>query len=137
MKDEENFNYRATGWAKQVGAEKNMKPGERFVFITLAGFYNNDRRSAFPSVELLAKETGMGSTTIQRHLNSLEGMGVIRREKEKGEGKKYTHNVYRFPGYVPEVRAAGRPKTTKPGTFDNGTPYVSPPGQVQEAGFFT
>lgn len=137
MKDEEKYHFHATGWAKQVGAEKNMKPGERFVFITLAGFYNDRQKKAYPSIELLEKMTGMGNTTVQRHLNSLERMGVIRREKEKGEGKQYTHNVYRLPGYVPEPRAAGRPETTKPGTFDNGTPYVSPPGQPQEAGFFS
>lgn len=137
MKDEEKYHFHATGWAKQVGAEKNMKPGQRFVFITLAGFYNDRKKKAYPSIELLEKMTGMGNTTVQRHLNSLERIGVIRREKEKGEGKQYTHNVYRLLGYVPEVRAAGRPKTTKPGTFGSGSPYVSPPGQVQEAGFFT
>ena len=137
MNEHENFNYRATGWARRIGIEMGMKSGERFLFLTLAGFYNDQQKKAYPSIELLEKMTGMGNTTVQRHLNSLEGMGVIRCEKEKGEGKQYTHNVYRLPGYVPEPRAAGRPKTTKPGTFDNGTPYVSPPGQVQEAGFFT
>ena len=123
MNEHENFNYRATGWARRIGIEMGMKSGERFLFLTLAGFYNDQQKKAFPSIELLEKMTGMGNTTVHNHLKSLVGRGLIVIEHVKSEGSKYTHNVYRMPGYKPSRTVQ------KAGTFT----YEAP----QAAGFFT
>lgn len=133
----ERYHFGAVGHAFKIAQETELKPHEFAIFITIAGHYKQEDNGAFPSVERLTRITGISKASAHRAINGLTEKGLIAVEKAKGEGKQYTHNVYRLPGYVPEPRAAGRPKTTKPGTFDNGTPYVSPPGQPQEAGYFS
>ena len=123
MNENENFNYRATGWARRIGIEMGMKSGERFLFLTLAGFYNDQQEKAFPSIKLLEKMTGMKNSTVHVHLDSLVDRKVIEIEKVKTPGSRYTHNVYRFPGYKPSRTVQ------KAGTFTYETP--------QAAGFFT
>lgn len=126
MNEHENFNYRATGWARRIGIELGMKSGERFLFLTIAGFYNDEQKKAFPSIETLEKMTGMGNTTVHTHLRSLEDRGVLVIDHVKSEGSKYTHNVYRFPDFKPTR------KFQKAGTFS-----YQAPGRPQEAGYFT
>ena len=72
--------------------------GKLAVFLCLA-LHINEEGLCWPSVELIAKETGYGKDTVFAALKSLEKMGFIARKKRRDEGgKKLTTNLYQiFP----------------------------------------
>ena len=118
-----NYNFHAVAHAFALSEKHDLNASERILLICIGRMYNNDRNAAWPSIEKLATMTGLGETSVKKYLKSLDDKGLIVRDKEKSEGKKYTHNVFRFPGYKPTRTVQ------KAGTFTYGTP--------QEAGFFT
>lgn len=68
------------------------------VFICIA-LHINERGQAWPSIGLIAKETGYNKDTVFKCLKSLELMGYISRvQKTDGETGKFKSNVYQlFP----------------------------------------
>ena len=68
------------------------------VFICIA-LHINERGLAWPSIGLIAKETGYNKDTVCRCLKSLELMGFISRvQKTDKETGKFRSNVYQlFP----------------------------------------
>ena len=68
------------------------------VFLCIA-LHINERGQAWPSIGLIAKETGYNKDTVYKCLRSLEMMGYISRvQKTDGETGKFKSNVYQlFP----------------------------------------
>lgn len=81
---------------------KNVSPTERLLFLVLASHANNRDGTCFPSQKLLAEETGLGISSIQRNLRALQDAGLIiiqnrTVENSKGNRQKLT-NVYKIVG---------------------------------------
>lgn len=68
------------------------------VFLCIA-LHINEKGQAWPSISLIAKETGYSRDTVFKRLKSLEGMGFISRvQKQDEETGKFRSNVYQlFP----------------------------------------
>lgn len=80
---------------KQLGQLKGPILG---VFVCIA-LHINERGLAWPSIKLIAKETGYNKDTVFRCLKQLELMGFISRvQKTDRETGKFRSNVYQlFP----------------------------------------
>lgn len=67
----------ATHWAVK---QRGLKPATKIVLWHLADRHNPDS-GCFPSQERLAHDCEMSRSTVNEHLNILEAMGLIRRER--------------------------------------------------------
>lgn len=86
-------------WA--IRQEVVTEPTPRHVLLVLANYAGADGEDAFPSVDRLAKETGMSARSVQRALRVLEDAGLIamgnqRIAEAKGFAKNRTPTVYRM-----------------------------------------
>jgi len=80
--------------AMDYGAEHELSPSRRLVLFYLADGADDAGRF-WPSQKRIAKFTGLGVSTIRRHLRELERDGVVRIEaRSRGEGRGRTSNVY-------------------------------------------
>ena len=74
-------------------SQKGLNPAAWIVLIKLADRHNPDY-GCFPSTQRIADDCNMSRMSVTRHLNELELVGLIRREKrEKPSGEK-TSNMY-------------------------------------------
>jgi hypothetical protein len=71
------MSHRATNWAFQ---QRGLKPAERVVLLYLADRHNPDH-GCFPSQGQLAADCEMSRSGLNVHLDALEEMGLIRRER--------------------------------------------------------
>lgn len=75
-------------------AKSDIRPsGRKFVAMALAD-YADEAWSCFPSVEQLAQYTSQGEKTVRDHLDALEEVGVITRERQRRDDG--TLGRYRF-----------------------------------------
>lgn len=66
----------AVSWALE---QKDLKPGVWIVLIKLADRQNKDTLQINPSQEKLAADCNMSRATLNRHLDELEALGLVRR----------------------------------------------------------
>lgn len=69
------MSHRATNWAFQ---QRHLAPAVWRVLVMLADRHNPDH-GCFPSQEQLAVDCGMSRRSVNRHLETLEAVGLIRR----------------------------------------------------------
>ena len=67
----------ALAWAWKTTTESS---GEKLVLLALADTAN-DTGECWPSVEHLADKTRIGERQVRRHLDALEGLGLLTRER--------------------------------------------------------
>jgi len=72
---------------------RNLRGSAKLVAILLAD-YANEKGMAWPSVETLAKKSGLSTRQIQRVLPQIEGAGLMIKIRTGG-GRKCTHQ-YKF-----------------------------------------
>ena len=72
---------------------KLLTPDERMVYIYLKMHSDNDTGKSFPSLNTLAKETGLSKRTVQRCLQELQSKGTVRVEHRSSE-KGTQSNLY-------------------------------------------
>ena len=130
----DRYNFGAVGYAFNIAETTELKPHEFAILVTIAGHYDDKQRTAFPSIDRLVNITGISRASVHRAIKGLTERDLIRVEKNRGEGKRYTHNVYRLPGYTPKPKQnAGtfgpEPSLRTLSAFDQGPP--------QQAGYFT
>lgn len=77
---------------KQTG----LKPAAKIVLYWLADHYNEETGLCFPSLKTLASECEMNKSTLIRHLDALEEMGLIERDKRNRENGSRASNSYRL-----------------------------------------
>ena len=70
-----------------------MKTSEKMVLLKLADHADDDGENAWPSVPTMQAQCGMGRSTVQRHLASLQEQGLIKLTREGGGRRK--PNCYR------------------------------------------
>ena len=74
--------------------ESNLKPMTRLVLLTLSTFMNAKNTSAYPSQEELARCSGMGLSTVNRHLKLALEAGFIEVRKHGFSGQNWANNEY-------------------------------------------
>ena len=70
------MSHNAVNWALE---QQSLKPAPWVVLIKVADRHNKDSRLAYPSQDLLASDCNMSRATVNRHLESLESEGLLRR----------------------------------------------------------
>jgi DNA-binding transcriptional ArsR family regulator len=76
--------------------QKGLKPAAKIVLYWLADHHNEETGLCFPSLKTLADECEMNKSTLIRHLDALEEMGLIKRDKRNRENGSRASNSYRL-----------------------------------------
>jgi hypothetical protein len=76
--------------------QRGLKPAAKIVLYWLADHHNDETGLCFPSLKTLATECEMNKTTLIRHLDALEEMGLIQREKRDRENGSRASTSYRL-----------------------------------------
>ncbi|MFL6846457.1 MAG: helix-turn-helix domain-containing protein [Allosphingosinicella sp.] len=66
--------------------ESRLSPTELLVLIQLVGSWWKKQDLPFPSMSTLARRSGVSSRQIQRAINRLEQLGLLRRSKRRASG---------------------------------------------------
>lgn len=74
----------------------NISPTVRTVYRALLQYANRKTWSCFPSVNTIAKDTGLSTRTVRRSLKVLEHEELILRINRKRENNGNTSNMYFF-----------------------------------------
>lgn len=90
---------------------EKLRAIDKAILYTLADYYNDQDGAAWPSIERLAVESGIGRTATKSHLNQLTQFGVLEVERQTRKDGSNTANRYRFPGLERgrEATEGGRP----------------------------
>ena len=80
---------------KIVQEVNGLTANEKFVLIVLANYFNTELGIAFPSQQMIAKNSSLSRSTVIRSLDALQNKGYITVEKRRRSGR-YLHNVYRI-----------------------------------------
>ena len=109
-------------------AKADIRPsGRKFVMMALAD-YADEEWSCFPSVDQLAAYTSQGNKTVRDHLDALEELGILTRERQRR--KDGTLGRYRFKiqrQNLPVAKSARGEKQPKPAAdFAAHNPQLEP-----------
>lgn len=111
--------------------KSGLPPTTRHVLLTLSCHINDAGESAYPSVELLATETGLSKRAIITHLAIAKQTGWIFITKHGFAGKKWKRNEY-YPRLPEENKggAAGSPPQEEGGA--GGSPQFAEGGEPND-----
>lgn len=70
------MSHAATNWAIQ---QRGLKPATKVLLWHLADRHNKDTKRCDPSQALLAYDAEMSESTVNRHIDKLEELGLVRR----------------------------------------------------------
>ncbi|WP_157380970.1 helix-turn-helix domain-containing protein [Burkholderia ubonensis] len=79
---------------RQAIIRSSLPSTTRHVLLTLACHINDAGESAYPSIDLLAFETGLSRRAVITHLQSAAGLGWIRTDKHGYGGQRWARNEY-------------------------------------------
>ena len=95
---------------------QQVDPPAKLVLLALADHANGQTGLCIPGQKLLAEQCSMSVRTVQRHLQTLESRGLIRRESRmRGQGRGRTSDRY----YLGDQ--GDNPATTRQVTATNAT----------------
>lgn len=79
-----------------------LTTGNEFkVYCYLCSIYNRNKGYSYPSLSTIANNTNMSIKTVQRCINSLEELGLIKVSKFENKTSQYANNIYRV--YIPII----------------------------------
>jgi hypothetical protein len=84
--------HKATDWAIQ---QRGLPPAAKLVLWHLCDRYHPDN-GCFPSQVTLADDCELSRSSLNDQLDKLESAGLIRRERQHGEGNRRRSTRYRF-----------------------------------------
>lgn len=97
--------------------QMDIRPcGRKFVAMALAD-YADENGSCYPSVETLARYTSQGEKTVRDHLNALEEMGFLTRERSRnshGQMGQYRYTIHHRRNPPVAKSASGEKRTSPP-----------------------
>ena len=76
----DNFTARKFAWLEAVARDCDLRNSAVRLAIILSGFFNRESGDAWPSVELLGRETGLSRRGVQYALDDLMVKGHLGRE---------------------------------------------------------
>ena len=91
-----NFTQIANTMFKYIPNASDFK-----VYCYLCFRYNKDYQYAFPSLNTIANDTCLGTTTVKKSIKWLEDKGFIKRYKRKDSNTEWMNNCY-YVKYVVE-----------------------------------
>jgi DNA-binding transcriptional ArsR family regulator len=74
------MSVKATTWAYERGRELNLKQGPRFTLVRIADHADHDG-VCWPGIAHVAEYTGAGQSTVRRHMQELEDLGLLHRDR--------------------------------------------------------
>lgn len=80
-------------WAKEI---VGLSPLEKWLLVTIADYYNDKEKRAWPARTELSRRTGMSVRSITRQISSLESKGWILVERwfNNNTGKNLNNRYY-------------------------------------------
>jgi hypothetical protein len=94
----------AINWARKVGG---LTSPQAFVLWVICDRYNEETRTAWPSISSIAADTRLAPRTVSRALTALEERRLIVRGKTlSAHHDGWASNTYFLPAYDPRSRAA-------------------------------
>ena len=103
---EKNTPYKGPTYTKvpnkafELLAEMNLSAANILVYFSLCKYYNMEKNESWPSLNTLAKSTGLGLTSIKQSLNILCSKGMILRAKMRSKIGDYDNNIYYIPHFI-------------------------------------
>ena len=98
------MSFQAMAWA----VKQKMQTNQKFLLIMLANYASNDEGDCYPSVDTLAKDTGLSRTSVQKCLKILAEKGFLE-IKTRWENGRQLSNLYRLK----QVWGEGLPETPR------------------------
>lgn len=98
------MSVQAITWAYAL---RGLSSGQKFALVTLCNRCDEDW-SCYPSVKLIAEETGMSERAVREHLDALEALGAMKRDRTRnsdGTLGRYRYFVQRQ--FQPVAKSAG------------------------------
>lgn len=74
---------------------EGLQSSAKFVLVALADCHNGKTGDCFPSIDRLAKMTGLSSRQVQRNIATLKKAGLISVERQR-HGRQWAQNFYSF-----------------------------------------
>jgi hypothetical protein len=74
------MSVKATQWAYERGRELDLKQGPRFTLVRIADHADHDG-VCWPGIAHVATYTGAGESTVRRHMQELEDLGLLHRDR--------------------------------------------------------
>ncbi|MBO9453249.1 helix-turn-helix domain-containing protein [Tropicibacter sp. R16_0] len=94
------MSHHATSWAIR---QRGLKPATKLVLWQLCDRYHPDH-GCFPSQETLADDCEMSRASVNRHLDELERLGLIRRIQRSEKKTNRQKSTLYILGFQPEIR---------------------------------
>jgi hypothetical protein len=88
------------------------KPLARFVLVVIAECANHEGEQAWPSIETIARRTGMHRATVHRALDELEEIGELERTSKGGRHGCNSYTI-KIDGLSQSARIAERDRRTE------------------------
>lgn len=80
---------------KQAFKVEGLKPGEKYVLISIADYRNQETKLCCPGSKSISKKTGYSTRQVKRHIKALGENGVLLVEKKEGQNG-FKSNHYKF-----------------------------------------
>lgn len=93
------MSHQATSWAIR---QRGLKPATKLVLWQLCDRYHPDH-GCFPSQETLADDCKMSRASVNRHLDELERLGLIRRIQRSEKKTNRQKSTLYILGFQPEM----------------------------------
>lgn len=90
------MSIQAINWAFQ---QRELKPAMKLVLVCLADCHNGHTGQCDPTQITLAEQCEMGRSTLNRHLNTLEDLGLIRRIQRSNKRTNRQQNTFYILGF--------------------------------------
>ena len=89
------YDYLEGNFTQIINDVFKLTTGNEFkVYSYLCCNYNKALGCSFPSLNLIAKNTNMSKATVQKCINKLEKLGLIKIGKFENKIDKYINNIY-------------------------------------------
>lgn len=139
------MSHQATAWAYK---QRGLTAGRKFVLVALADFAD-EQWSCFPGQERLAQMTGQDVRSVRRHIEELERLGLLTRERRFLANGQRTSDRYKLvppatelPLPPADILTGGHfdlrsdstalPDTVSGDPLENPQPYPLTPGKPGE-----
>lgn len=87
------MSFKAITWAMEQETTPVFKPLTKFVLVTMADLADQDGK-CYPSIAYISGVTGLGDSTVRRHLHVLAEVGLLEIVWGKRADGSYSSNTY-------------------------------------------
>ena len=81
---------------KYVKSLKGLSGPSKSILYCIADYYNDEKGSAWPSMETIAEHTSYHRSTVVRHIDGLVREGILVKERQYRKNGHFSSNKYAF-----------------------------------------